>query len=162
MFTLFIAFATLSFNALAANEQLQTYCQEVGGKTVSRLTCHASLKARKGPFCLIDSGKNAQVFFNGCTKSLFGYGNVFFHACVKHDLCYHHEPATSGLKKSECDNQFYRNMMKICSTQRHQTTCSAMAAVFYRGVQSFGDKSFKCSNNKYDYEAFLRGSLLLD
>lgn len=135
--------------------QLAIYCAEKGGEMVERLTCSESQKKRRGWFCEIEKNKDRHVFFNGCTRSILGFGRIFFHACVRHDMCYHHEPATSGRSRKDCDARFYRDLLAVCDGRKNRFYCQSVAGLFYRGVREFGESSFRCANTEYDYEAFL-------
>jgi len=132
---------------LANASQTQKLCQDLGGKMVNKLQCPQSKDNRP------------LVYFNGCTKSVGEYGSVFFKACLKHDFCYHHEPATNGYSKKHCDKQFYVDMLNTCVQEEdfsNVISCSAMALGFYQAVKFGGDNSWECSNSNFDYSAIDR------
>ena len=91
--------------------------------------------------------KNLRVcFFYGCTAGIADYDAVFFDECLTHDMCYHHEPATNGKLKSQCDANFYQSMKLKCDRREDKKRCLVMAKLFYEGVEHFGDKSWQCSD----------------
>ncbi|MFZ2498180.1 eCIS core domain-containing protein [Methanosarcina sp.] len=63
-------------------------------------------------------------------------------ACDKHDECYQ----TCGLKKDECDTQFYLNMMDTCKRSSEndftKNKCRQWAKYYFQGVRIWGKKSF--------------------
>ena len=135
--------------SFASTSQLQKSCDSFGGQMTSKIQCLTSGKSRDGQFCILKRASNnkPEVFFNGCTKSLGGYGEVFHEACIEHDLCYHQPFGASELTKQDCDSLFYQDMLEIC---KGDTTgikgCNAMAYTFYSAVFYFGKKSWKCTN----------------
>lgn len=126
---------------------LKESCRLDGGKIVQRIVCPQSKVLREDTFCKIENGQ----FYNGCTSSIFGYGEVFFEACKSHDNCYHHEPATNGLSKEDCDEKFYDDMMQVCQSNFFYLSCENIAYSFYSAVKYLGDKSWNCSNSYVDY-----------
>ena len=139
----------LSFTANAST--LQT-CTKLGGVMVNELKCPKSKKNRTGKFCVL-SGKPL-VYFNGCTGGFGKYSDTFFKACLKHDFCYHHEPATNNLSKKTCDEKFFNNMTLVCNAENNRLkyfTCLGAAWSFYQAVKVGGKKSWECSDSKFDY-----------
>lgn len=133
-------------------DQTTRLCKNSDGSMISQLQCPSSKKIRDGQFCVIQD--RPLVYFNGCTKSIGEYGDTFYNPCLKHDFCYHHEPATNGLSKKDCDSQFYDDMLDVCNAKdsmKDFLSCSGVAWAFYRGVQVGGKKSWQCSNSKFDY-----------
>lgn len=127
-------------------------CNEMNGELVNKWTCPASGRRRSGDMCHALDENNVSMYFDGCSGSFDNYGDVFFNACVTHDLCYHHEPASNGLTKIECDNQFYYNMENICKmTRAGDQPCLKAAQAFYSAVAIFGGTSWMCSKEKANY-----------
>ena len=138
MKTFISLFLLISFSSFASdNGVLERSCLKDGGRIVDRIVCPQSGKVREEKFCVLEGG----MFYNGCTASVAGYGEVFFEACKLHDHCYHHEPITSGAKKEVCDQIFYHNMMEICRNKFDFVSCETMASSFYNAVKYFGSKS---------------------
>lgn len=130
---------------------LEADCLKRGGKIISQWSCPSAQWLRKGPFCEILDANGTSIVFNGCDVSLFGYGKVFYSACLKHDLCYHHEPAASGQDKFQCDIHFYIDMLKICKNSDSPNACEFMAYTYYEGVDLGGARAWGCSKVKADY-----------
>ena len=109
-----------------------------------------------------------QIFHDGCTGQAPGkspngdgddakpYGVLFHEACVTHDHCYHHNPASYGLSKSDCENNFERDMKKICedtySTRLDTGICKRAADVMKAAVIVGGGENYRWYNTYTDYE----------
>lgn len=127
-------------------------CYELNGHIVNRWKCSHSGVVRTQDSCQLIDEHNVPMYFDGCSGSIDGYGDVFINACVRHDLCYHHEPASNGMSKIDCDNQFLKNMLKICRYDRPwDLRCTTIAQSFYSAVSLFGRTSWLCSKEKADY-----------
>ncbi len=147
-----ILFILASVSIQAETKSLADACKKLGGEIVNSLLCPKSKKNRDGEFCVISN--RPLVYFNGCTKSVGDYGDTFFKACLKHDFCYHHEPATNGLSKKNCDNNFYSDMLSVCMKNDKLSdfiSCRSIAWGFYQAVKVGGKKSWECSNSVFDY-----------
>lgn len=142
-----ILFLTTLYSYADDDIALRQSCLRDGGKMVDQVICPTSGKVRKGHFCVVKD----KMFYNGCTSSIGDYGTIFFQACKLHDYCYHHEPATSGLEKEECDRRFYENMLKICQNKFEFFSCETYAYGFYQAVSNFGSGSWSCSNVEANY-----------
>lgn len=136
-------------NPLANEQVLKEYCAAGGGQMVNQLTCPASKKVRKEPFCIVKNEQQQKLFFNGCTGTNGKWGTMFFSACVLHDFCYHSEPGFSGQNKKDCDKQFLSNLRKICESNTSKT-CRSMALSFYQAVK-LGGSSWECSKNNFSH-----------
>lgn len=131
---------------------LKKKCHDVGGKMVSQFTCPQSGTTRYNSECIISDVDGNMIFFDGCSGTIGNYDVVFYKACVHHDLCYHHEPSTSGLDKRDCDSQFYWEMRAICKKERaNNPACIDAARLFYNAVDLFGLSSWTCSKQVANY-----------
>jgi len=127
-------------------------CKKLDGVIIDQLKCPNSERVRDMDFCLLQD--QPVVYFNGCSKSIGNYGKTFFNPCLKHDFCYHHEPATNGLTQKDCDSQFYDNMLDVCAVKESLNnflSCTSIAWAFYKAVRVAGKKSWQCSNSFFDY-----------
>jgi len=142
---------SLGCPGFAFNSFLVQKCKEMHGQIVNHWTCPYSGDERNDMHCVIRDNESRPMYFNGCSYSYGNYGEVFFQACVYHDLCYHHEPVSSGLKKEDCDSRFYNNMFAICDRRPKDTGCADAARWFYSAVASFGGTPWICSKEKANY-----------
>lgn len=127
-------------------------CQQAGGVILDQWTCPKSGKVRKTKNCLVLDHNSKEMIFNGCSASIGNYGEVFYKACVYHDLCYHHEPTTHGLNKTDCDRQFLTDMIAICKNEAPEdTNCNSNANLFFKAVDIFGGSAWSCSKELADY-----------
>jgi hypothetical protein len=137
-----------------ASSSLEKFCTKQKGVIKTQWTCPQSGEEREGQFCeFLGPDEKVQVV-NGCTRSIGNYGELFFNACVAHDLCYHNEPQSSDLTKRQCDQKFLADMLKVCMDQ-NSTSCKWVAKGFFEVVEEFGDQSWQCSKNKTDYFALI-------
>lgn len=135
-----------------ADQQLVDYCQQTGGEVVQEWTCPATGTLRTSETCKQTNSQGQVMYFNGCSAPEGKYTNLFFKACIIHDLCYHHEPQTNNKSKADCDNQFLVNMKKICkSVGPFNIECGAAAQTFYAAVAKGGEPAFSCSKEKVSY-----------
>ncbi len=142
--------------SLNANTLLESTCRAVGGVLKSEITCPSSKVVREGEFCVQEDPINkSTMFYNGCTSSVPGFSDLFFMACYFHDHCYHHEPATTGMSKRDCDKQLERQLYDVCDsighTMKRGYTCNQVARATYLAVKFGGDSSWECSNTKANY-----------
>ncbi|MBT4760275.1 MAG: hypothetical protein HOO06_01140 [Bdellovibrionaceae bacterium] len=135
---------------LASDDFLQFSCDKNAGELVSELVCPNSGEKRKGSFCIVENS-----FYNGCTASVTGYGELFFDSCVLHDHCYHHEPASNGKSKNDCDIAFYENLKQVCKTTFWKKACDKVAKSSYKALKAFGESSWSCSNTQSQYSTEL-------
>lgn len=142
-----IFFTIINFSIYGEEFLLERACHADGGQIVESLTCPQSKVERVGGFCILENNS----FYNGCSASIGGYGDIFFAACRVHDFCYHHEPASYGKQKSTCDKEFYQNMQEICQNRNDLNYCYYYANLFYYAVDKRGQKSWDCSNSEADY-----------
>jgi len=131
------------------DEQTRQFCHSIGGEIVDGMICPANGDFWHGIRCQISA--DPLVFFNGCSSGVSPYGEVFFSACVNHDLCYHHEPASTGMSRKDCDEEFLENMRNICQMEEENGKgCHWAALAYYGFVRLGGQSSFECSNIPID------------
>lgn len=68
---------------------------------------------------------------------------IFGAACYIHDLCY----SSPGRPKSDCDSEFFSNLLEICNFPGVPATiggnaCEAVARVAYHSVVEFGQDAY--------------------
>lgn len=139
--------------ALAGEELTTELCEDLGGQMVDKIVCPENGRVRTGRKCQL--AENPLVFFNGCSVRFDIFRDTFFSACVAHDLCYHHEPASSGWSRKDCDQRFLDDMKNICkgmASGKGRKLCYAAAGTYYGGVRIGGRRSFRCSNEKLNRE----------
>lgn len=137
-----------------ADQQLVEYCSQTGGEIVPEWTCPATGSVKAGVACKQKNSVGQVMYFNGCSAPEGRYKTLFFKACIIHDLCYHHEPQTNNKSKLDCDNEFLKNMKKICkSTNPLSLECGIVAQTFYAAVDTAGDAAFMCSKENVQYPA---------
>ena len=143
----------LSFTSQAyADKQLTDYCVGTGGTVVPEWTCPATGDLKVGEACKQTNSAGQVMYFNGCSAPEGKYKTLFFKACIIHDLCYHHEPQTTGKSKLNCDDQFLVDMKKICKTTNPMSfECGIVAQTFYAAVVNAGESAFMCSKENVPY-----------
>lgn len=70
------------------------------------------------------------------------YDNLFLPACNKHDICY---GPSSKTNRKDCDNQFGKDMNKICMKQAvgNQSQCLQMSTIYKAAVRVGRKSSYK-------------------
>jgi hypothetical protein len=87
----------------------------------------------------------------------------FQSACAKHDYCYRYGFATYGKSKFACDDQFLRDMQRLCFTVNATDAatggatfgppCLQAANIFHNGVRYLGESSYKTTTSqRCEYE----------
>ncbi|MES2802353.1 MAG: phospholipase A2 [Bdellovibrionota bacterium] len=138
--------------AAFANQQLVDYCTQTGGEVVPEWTCPATGSVKMGEACKQKNSSGQEMYFNGCSAPEGKYKNLFFKACIVHDLCYHHEPTTNNKSKADCDNTFLADMKKICKAINPLSLeCGIVAQTYYAAVANAGDAAFSCSKENVNY-----------
>lgn len=154
-FFIYLMASTIFFSDLAfasTNDvYLEQLCTKQGGEIVSGWTCPHSGRQRSGFYCRVKNSRGAEQVYNGCTGTVGSVGQQFFPACVLHDLCYHNEPGVSGKSKTDCDQEFYENMKKICRSTSNSYSCQSLAWTFFQTVARVGNASWNCSKNSVPY-----------
>ncbi|MCK4762994.1 MAG: hypothetical protein KAW12_12425 [Candidatus Aminicenantes bacterium] len=75
------------------------------------------------------------------------FGSDFTDACNKHDTCY----STPGKSKKECDNQFNKNMGKVCKDKKgkKRLKCEVSRVIYHRAVKKkLGKKAYDKAQGK--------------
>lgn len=134
-----------------ANERLKRYCAQIGGKVVEGYTCPKSRLKLNWDFCVSEDESGATLFFDGCTGPSGGHTDLFYPVCIKHDYCYHHEPATHGYQQVDCDKQFLNEALDLCAQAHDQKKCRSWVKAMYRALRSFGKIAFNCADYEADY-----------
>ncbi len=82
-----------------------------------------------------------------------GYDKTFHKACVKHDLCYRHGYITYHRSRKKCDDDFLKDMNKICRKKPLplRPGCYSASLIYYKAVQKLGDDSFRKKNSQICY-----------
>lgn len=151
LFTFTVASLLVTSSAWA-DRILRDYCLQTGGEVVQEWTCPATGSLKTGEACKQRNADGGVMYFNGCSAPEGKYKDLFFRACIIHDLCYHHEPQTNGKSKIDCDDDFLKNMKKICKkTNPLSLECGIAAQTFYAAVASAGDTAFRCSKENVQY-----------
>jgi len=85
---------------------------------------------------------------NGCSNSpdsnWFSSGTGFKPACDNHDRCY----ATIGKSKDTCDDNFKKDMDKICATGTPVAGCSTAANLYYGAVIEYGTSAYSTAQEE--------------
>lgn len=139
---------TLSFFFLLTTAQasVEELCQEVGGTIQKGYKCPDTSFPLLSKVCFFKNDYGDTHFTDGCTGPSGGHRDLFSKACLKHDLCYHHEPATSGKTQKQCDREFLENMLAACVDAKSYRRCERWAKVMYRTLRVFGGLAYRCDN----------------
>lgn len=130
---------------------LKDHCSNLGGEVQFGFTCPKSRLPLPISMCHFKNAYNEDQFFDGCTGPTGGFSGLFYPACIKHDLCYHHEPATNGFDQKKCDDLFYEDMKTSCENHKDKTRCLKWSSFLYQGVRSIGKLAFHCENTPGHY-----------
>jgi hypothetical protein len=135
--------------SLAAQSPLELHCRSMKGKISHGFQCPKSKIKLGWDFCIINQ-KEVTQFFDGCTTPTGSFEEIMTPACIQHDLCYHHEPATNGKTQEDCDEEFRLNLMYACYTltdQKEVKKCLAQTVAMYLGVRAVGAIAFHCDDS---------------
>ena len=146
---LLITLFFLTFQVQA--NQLENYCQENKGEIFKSYQCPKSKLKLPVKTCEFNNDLGETLFVNGCSGPSGGHSELFFRACVKHDLCYHHEPSTNGYNRKDCDQLFLRTALESCSQASNQKKCQRWANLMYNSLRIIGGPAFHCSDSPADY-----------
>lgn len=145
-FLLFL-FCFALFEAHAQNP-LHHYCHQMNGTISSEYQCPKSRLKLSWDFCVINNRDQTQ-FFDGCTGPTGDFEFLLTPACIKHDLCYHHEPATNGKTQEDCDEEFRLNLFYSCyklNDHKEVNKCLSLSVAMYLAVRTAGVFAFHCDN----------------
>ena len=154
IFTILFTVVSLSSMTITKEEEdtLEAFCQNYQGQVKRGFVCPKSKLPLPLKMCHFTNNYNEYQFFDGCTGPTGKYKNLFYPSCIKHDLCYHHEPETNGFSQEDCDLQFYNSMKKACETlSENQKNCLNWAKAMYKGVRAVGKAAYHCENVKAHY-----------
>ena len=133
------------------SELLVEYCDKLNGEVVGSYKCPKSKLKIPFNFCTYKNDQGEKQFFDGCTGPSGGHSALFYPHCIKHDLCYHHEPITNGKTQKKCDQEFRDGMISSCSKAENPKKCKNWAKTMYRAVRSFGALAYNCANYRASY-----------
>ena len=150
MIKLLPLFLFLMLSSLNASE-LEKYCYQYGGEVVSSYTCPKSKLKLPFDFCVYKNKEGITQFFDGCTGPKNEFTKYFYPHCIAHDLCYHHEPVSSGLSQKDCDTKFKKGMLQECEGVKNSKKCKTWAKTMYSAVRALGKLAFHCADYKADY-----------
>lgn len=142
----------LLFTSLAQADQLEDLCLKNSGKLTKSYKCPKSKLKLPIRTCEYQNELYETQFVNGCSGPSGGHKEIFFKACIKHDLCYHHEPSSNGLKRKSCDKLFLEIAIKSCDEQaKDKKKCHKWAKLMYRALRIVGTPAFHCENRPATY-----------
>jgi hypothetical protein len=148
----------LSLPNQAFSSELSRACSDRNGVVKSRYTCPKSNIPLPIKTCVYENSYGETQFFNGCSGPSGGHGKLFYNSCIKHDLCYHHEPATNGFSQKTCDKNLLSNMNSACDGgAKNIARCKKWARILYRGLRIVGAPAYHCANDfsrSYTWESY--------
>lgn len=141
--------------ALGANS-LEDFCSEKEGQILTKYQCPKSRLTLPVKTCEYRNVQGDKLFVNGCTGPSGGFESIFFTACLRHDLCYHHEPATNGLDRKDCDKAFLDSTLKACENnvtdEKEAEKCRSWANIMFLALRVIGAPAFHCSDSVANYD----------
>lgn len=148
----FLVLLTFSFAAHA--DQLEDYCKQRDGQIYKSYKCPKSKLKLPVRTCEYTSEDGTIQFVNGCSGPSGGHSELFFDACIKHDLCYHHEPSTNGFDRKYCDQLFLDIALKSCDQAPKKKSCERWAKIMYNSLRVIGGPAFHCADSPSTYNSF--------
>ena len=140
-------------SSYASASQLENFCESNNGKIFDWYKCPKSKLPLKIKTCEYKNSYGELEFVNGCSGPTGGHEEIFFPACVQHDLCYHHEPASNGKSQKYCDMRMLNQLLQICDEKAENVSrCNAWARFMYRSLRVVGKAAFHCANYYGRYE----------
>ncbi|MEC7276152.1 MAG: phospholipase A2 [Bdellovibrionota bacterium] len=121
-------------------------CSQLGGRVEQGFKCPKTWFRSPGKVCYFENSYGEELFTDGCTGPTGGFKDLFLSSCVKHDLCYHHEPATNGLTRKECDDQFEKDLLESCEMSDKKKRCQRWAKTMVSAVRPFGGLAYRCED----------------
>lgn len=116
--------------------------------------CNDGVSYRNSDYCGPEANR---ILSNVIADELFG---PFKTACLDHDACYErramdiamrmlgeNDPFTSytndiAAAKSDCDNEFYQNLISSCEYYKSSGKCKQNASLYYNAVKRYGNSAF--------------------
>jgi hypothetical protein len=140
------------FISFARADQLKDYCDQNKGVILKKYRCPKSRLNLPIRTCEFENSYGDLQFVNGCSGPTGGHKETFFKACIKHDLCYHHEPSTGGLNRKDCDQLFLEIALKSCKEEsQDKKSCRFWANTMYKALRIVGTAAFACSDRPATY-----------
>ena len=140
------------FTTSAYATYLDQYCRENKGVVVKFFKCPKSKVTLPWRICKYQNPQEQDEFVDGCTGPTGGFLPIFFNSCIRHDLCYHHEPASNGRSRKSCDLEFLHNLRQACLNDgRNNKKCFFWARTLYQAVRTVGLPAYHCENTPADY-----------
>ena len=127
------------------------YCNERNGEILQKYKCPKTKLTFGYRTCEYKNQFNEKQFVNGCSGPSGGHTELFFNACIKHDLCYHHEPSTNGYKRKHCDQLFLTIATNACDAAADLDKCRNWAKIMYRSLRVVGALAFNSSDEPATY-----------
>ncbi|RYF10974.1 MAG: hypothetical protein EOO40_04160 [Deltaproteobacteria bacterium] len=97
----------------------------------------------------------------GDDYDLLRWSSLLWPAAVNHDYCYHHNGATYGLNKADCDAQMLSDISAICALPAFAEiswfdpeVCRKNAAASFAMVRACGDEFFEQLDSRVHYPAY--------
>ncbi|GEM_PF-2474674 len=144
---------TFSFTIQADFESL---CFDLNGTLEKGHKCPNTSVPLLTKVCFFENEYGESHFTDGCTGPSGGHNKLFLKSCVKHDLCYHHEPMSSGKTQKQCDIEFRDNIFKACLEAPDRSKCEKWARLMYKSLRAFGSLAYRCDNKFVsDYYQYL-------
>lgn len=138
-----------SFQGMA--DQLTEFCQKNQGRIFKSYTCPKSGLKLPVRTCEFENLDGDRQFVNGCSGPSGGHNKLFFKACVKHDLCYHHEPSTNGYGREYCDQLFLETALEGCKQAPKLKKCQRWARLMFNSLRVIGAPAFHCADSPAHY-----------
>ena len=140
----------ISFHIRAS--ELENSCAQRNGIIHEGFQCPKSRIYLPLKICRFRNSQGIQQFFDGCTGPTGKYKSIFFESCIKHDLCYHHEPASNGKTRKYCDQLMKNEMHASCiKMAKDIDSCKSAANRLYNAVRVVGLAAFHCENTIGSY-----------
>ena len=137
--------------SFSKDQLLPQYCDALGGEVVNKYKCPKSGLTIPFQFCTYKNNYGDEQFFDGCTGPTGGHSEIFYPHCIKHDLCYHHEPMSNGKTQKTCDRELKEGLIGSCNTTKDKEKCEFWAKTMYKAVRSFGTLAYNCANYEGKY-----------
>lgn len=129
-------------------KDLEQFCHERGGELEKGYKCPKTSFPLLTDVCFFENSQKEIHFTDGCTGPSGGHNSLFLESCIKHDLCYHHEPASNGLKQKDCDKAFLNNLLMACEKAENIRKCNKWAQIMYKSLRVFGGLAYRCDDKK--------------
>ena len=153
---IFLSFSFFSLKLGASELDLETFCQIKDGEIKEKFKCPKTSFPLLTPVCHFSNSSGQTHFTDGCTGPTGGHRDLFLKSCIAHDLCYHHEPSSSGKTQKDCDLEFRSNLLKACSSAENYEACEKWAKTMYSALRIFGSLAYRCDDSSVTDYTFSR------